>query len=202
MYIKTDAIQLGSVDISAIRDKVAAYTDDKWLEDISRQELFDAHKHTHTIKLLFDADYRHNDPTEHPSLKQFERLLEPLKQQIVTYYSSSMRQKKVIRKHGLGYFIRIIFTRLLPGSAITPHLDNGFSLKRCHRIHLPIITNDACQFRVGESSFHMQAGQLWEINNRLIHAVENKGDEARVHLILDYVQPGEVIFDREGPLTA
>ena len=163
MHIKTDAIQLGNVDITAIRNKVVAYSDDEWLADSSRQELFAAHKHTHTIKLLFDADYRHDDPTEHPLLESFEQLFEPLKQQIVAYYSRSMRQKKVIKKYGLGYFIRIIFTRLLPRSAITPHLDNGFSLKRCHRIHLPIITNDACQFRVGESSIHMQAGQLSEL---------------------------------------
>jgi hypothetical protein len=48
----------------------------------------------------------------------------------------------------------------------------------------------------------MRAGEMWEINNRRVHSVSNQGRDARVHLIIDYVQPGETIFDAEGVLTA
>ena len=33
----------------------------------------------------------------------------------------------------------------------------------------------------------MSQGELWEINNARPHAVVNKGEEGRVHLIVDWV---------------
>jgi hypothetical protein len=32
-------------------------------------------------------------------------------------------------------------------------------------------------------------GQAYEINNQLTHSVMNKGTEARIHFIFDYVPP-------------
>jgi hypothetical protein len=93
-------------------------------------------------------------------------------------------------------------TRLAPGGRITPHSDGGYSLARCHRIHVPILSNPDCRFRVGDTTLVMKPGEVWEINNRLTHAVENDGAAARVHLILDWVQPGETILDRDGTLVA
>lgn len=202
MNIKGDFNRLGKLDVSAIRAKVEAYSEDIWSEDTSRQKIFDAHTDTQTIKLLFDPDYRHTDPTEHPALKEYAALLEPLQAHIVSYYGKSMRQKKVIARNGPGYFIRIVLLRLNPHSHISEHVDDGYSLIRCHRIHVPIITSDDCVFRVGESSKYMRTGEMWEINNRHIHAVANDGDDARVHLVFDFVQPGETVFDHEGPLKA
>jgi hypothetical protein len=50
---------------------------------------------------------------------------------------------------------------------------------------------------------HFAPGEIWEINNRKYHAVRNLGEEARVHLILDYVVPGEEIQDpTEGLVVA
>jgi aspartyl/asparaginyl beta-hydroxylase (cupin superfamily) len=56
---------------------------------------------------------------------------------------------------------------------------------------LPIITNDEVWFTVGSESINMRPGELYEVNNRRVHSVENKGAEDRVHLILDFVLPGE-----------
>ncbi|RME98570.1 MAG: hypothetical protein D6773_14225, partial [Alphaproteobacteria bacterium] len=112
------------------------------------------------------------------------------------------RQRRVIDRHGPGYFIRMILTRLQPRASITPHVDDGYSLKRCHRIHVPVLTTPDCTFTVGATTMNMRAGEMWEINNRAIHAVDNASDAPRVHLIMDYVQPGETVFDVEGPLTA
>ncbi len=202
MNLQSDVTKLGDFDISALVGKVAALPESAWDEDQSRQEIFEAHTHTQTIKLLFDPDYRHENPTTHAALDDFQALIDPFLTHIASSYCKTMRQRKVIAKNGAGYFIRIILTRLLPSSEITPHADDGYSLKRCHRIHVPIITNDQCTFKVGASAINMHVGEMWEINNRRVHAVKNNGHEARVHLIMDYVQPGEVVFDQEGPLTA
>ena len=91
----------------------------------------------------------------------------------------------------MGYFVRANLVRLQSAGAITEHTDNNFSLVHSHRVHLPIITNAEVGFSVGNETINMKEGELWEINNRRLHTVNNAGSEDRVHLILDYVIPGE-----------
>ncbi len=201
MNFAHDAQSLGRLDIAPLRAAVLALSEAEWTADTSRQQTFDAHTRTRTIKLIFDADYRHADPTVHDAWQRFSPLLSPIMDTARAFYLQSLRQRKVAAKNGPGYFVRVILTRLLPHAAITPHVDDGYSLKRCHRIHVPIVTNPGCLFTVGDLTFVMPEGEMWEINNRRIHAVRNDGADARIHLILDYVQPGETIFDIE-PLTA
>lgn len=202
MNFANDTVRLGQFDISALKTAVLALDDAVWHADSSRQQVFDAHTSTQTLKLIADADFRHTDPTVHPLFIAFEPLLMPFMQHIRPFYLQTLRQRSVAEKHGPGYFIRALFTRLPAGSEIRPHIDDGHSLKRCHRIHVPIVTTPETFFRVGDTRFHMAEGEMWEINNRRIHAVTNGGDTARIHLIMDYVQPGEVVFDLDGPLTA
>jgi tetratricopeptide (TPR) repeat protein len=57
----------------------------------------------------------------------------------------------------------------------------------CHRIHLPIVTNEDVVFHVGGEEINMHAGELWEINNGTVHGVENRGTEDRIHLIVDWM---------------
>ncbi len=202
MNFAYDAQQLGQFDISALRSTVAALGDDDWNADGSRQKAFNAHASTQTIKLIADSDFRHTDPTHHAAFADFEPMLEPVMAHIRQFYLQTLRQRRVAERHGPGYFIRAILTRLPAGAEIKPHIDEGESLKRCHRIHLPVISNPDSLFCVGQLRFHMPEGQLWEINNRRTHSVRNAGTEGRIHLILDYVQPGETVFDLDGPITA
>jgi quercetin dioxygenase-like cupin family protein len=201
MNFKDDAVRLGTFDITDLRARVMALTDEDWSADTSRQHTFDAHTRTQTIKLIFDADYRHTDPTVHAAFAEFAPLIAPFMAHIRGYYLQSLRQRRVAEKHGPGYFIRAILTRLAAAAVITPHADDGHSLRRCHRIHVPIVTHPQCLFTVGDLTWNMPAGEMWEINNRRVHAVRNDSDAPRIHLILDYVQPGETVFDIE-PLTA
>ena len=202
MNFGQDAIKLGAFDVSRLKATVLTLGEDAWQADSSRQQVFDAHTSTQTLKLIADADFRHTHPTVHPSFQAFEPLMAPLMQHIRSFYLQTLRQRSVAEKHGPGYFIRALLTRLGPGTEITQHIDDGYSLKRCHRIHVPLVTSQQTIFRVGETRLHMGEGEMWEINNRRLHAVTNGGDTARIHLIMDYVQPGEVVFDLDGPLTA
>jgi hypothetical protein len=202
MNFERDAQKLGVFDIADLKTIVRTFTDEDWNADASRQAAFNAHIATQTIKLIADTDFRHTDPTYHPMSRQLEPQIRPLMDHIQGFFLQTLRQRRVAEQHGPGYFVRALLTRLPAGAEIRPHIDDGESLKRCHRIHVPIITNPDNLFIVGNLRFHMPEGEMWEINNRRTHAVRNAGAEARIHLIMDYVQPGETVFDPDGPLTA
>lgn len=187
---------IGTVDPQPLVRAITALDEDAWLEYVRRQERFAPHRQTQTIPLLFDEDMRHTDPTAWLRYAQFEPLIDPV--------------LETIRKNGPavcddgkeGYFLRIILTRMSPGTVITPHRDHGPSMMRSHRYHLAITTNPLVEFGIEGRMQHFAAGEIWEINNRKLHAVRNLGEEARVHLIIDYVVPGEEIHDPDGIVVA
>jgi quercetin dioxygenase-like cupin family protein len=120
------------------------------------------------------------------------------------HYDQSTKGQALIEQFGLGYFIRANLVRLKSGGEIAAHTDGNFSLVHSHRIHLPIITNDEVWFAVGSETVNLKEGELYEINNRRVHSVKNVGSEDRVHLIMDYVLPGEKCCcgEKHHPLTA
>ena len=202
MYLEKDLIKLGDIDVSGLAEKVSRMSDDEWAQDDSRQKKFPAHIDTETVWMVYDADFRHLNPTRHSLMDQYEPQLGPIFDLIRKHYDEALVGRVPAEGRQPGYFIRIIMTRLRAGGAIKPHIDGGYSLKRCHRIHLPLITNEMCTFTTGDTTLHMRAGEMWEINNRQLHSVENGGGEARVHMVLDYVQPGEFVADPKGPVVA
>ena len=127
--------------------------------------------------MIFDTDFRHEAPT--PREKYFElgfdSLLNPVTETIRDYYT------------GDGYVVRAILVRLKAGGVIPKHVDAGYTLMSCRRIHMPIISTDEVEFAVGGERQAMNEGELWEINNAREHSVVNKGDDCRVHLIVDWV---------------
>lgn len=188
MYFDGAFRKVGKADPQPLAKAVESFGEDAWLEYTRRQERFQPHRQTHTIPLLFDEDMRHTDPTAWPRLAQIEPALAPVMDVIREANSS-------VAGTGEGYFLRIILTRLRPGSVISPHRDHGESIMRSHRYHVAIKTNDGVDFGIDGEIQHFAPGEIWEINNRKYHAVRNLGSEGRIHLILDYVVPGERIDD-------
>jgi hypothetical protein len=168
---------LGQVDASAIRDKTQSLTEDDWAADDWRQNRFDAHADTQTIPLIFDTDFRHENPTRREKYFElgFDSLLEPVIETIRDYYT------------GDGYVVRAILVRLKAQGSIPQHIDTGYTLMSCRRIHMPIVSTDRVEFTVGGEQQVMNQGELWEINNAREHSVVNKGNDRRVHLIVDWV---------------
>jgi hypothetical protein len=187
---------IATIDAEPLRRAIDALGEDAWSEWDHRQQTFGPHRNTQTIPLLYDDDMRHTEPTPWPRLAQLEPALEPVLQSI---------RKAHARATGIdskGYFIRIILTRLSPGTTINRHRDDGESLMRSHRYHVALKTNPLVDFFVGGQPNHFAAGEIWEINNRAYHAVRNASTEPRVHLILDYVVPGEKVEDPDGLVIA
>ncbi|HEY8593419.1 MAG TPA: aspartyl/asparaginyl beta-hydroxylase domain-containing protein [Sphingomicrobium sp.] len=186
--------RLGAVDPKPLADAIDALGEDAWGEYQKRQQQFKVHSATETIPLLFDEDSRHTDPTEWPRLAALEPALRPALDLIRGDYPPVSDKP--------GYFVRIILTRLVPGGAIPRHRDGGESLARSHRHHLAVTTNPLVEFYVGDRKHHFAAGEIWEINNRQPHEVRNLSEQGRVHLIADYVVPGERIDDPAGTVYA
>ena len=183
-------------EVEALREAVEALDDAQWYGDTSRQEVFPPHRQTQTIALIYDPDMRHEDPTVRPAFARFKHVVEPIMGKVAAHFTTARDSGKA------AYFVRAILVRLTAGESIKTHRDYGESLSRAHRIHIPVITNPGVEFGVAGHVKHLAAGEAWEINNRKHHAVRNLGGADRVHLILDYVLPGETVDDPDGQLVA
>jgi hypothetical protein len=79
------------------------------------------------------------------------------------------------------------FMRLAPGATVPPHDDVGLHWFQRTRVHIPVTTNPRVLFHCADRCVHMVAGQVWVFDNFERHWVENRGDEPRVHLVIDVV---------------
>ena len=182
---------IGSVDTAELKELVVDLTEEQWDSFSVRQKRYEVHRNTQTIGLVYDPDFRHSHPTRLPTLRIFESALRPALAKAAENYEETAGGQQLIQKYGLGYFVRATLVMLKAGCGIAAHQDLNFSLTHSHRVHLPIITNDDVQFTVGSETINLREGELFEINNRRMHSVDNKGSADRVHLILDFVLPGE-----------
>lgn len=182
---------IGDIEIAELKSLVLNLTDEQWENFSLRQKRYEVHQHTQSIGLVYDPDFRHSHPTRLPTLDMFEDELKPVLWMTADHFEETEKGKQLIKENSAGYFVRATLVRLKAGGSIAEHRDMNFSLTHSHRVHLPIVTNDEVWFSVGSETINMREGQLYEINNRRLHSVENKGDDDRVHLILDFVLPSE-----------
>ena len=198
MNFDGDLRKIEDIDVTRFAQQAAKITDADWTANAFRQKTYEVHKQTQTIRLIMDEDGRHRDPTYHSSYQTYKELLEPIEIVIRRHFEQTLKAKRLRKKHGRGYFIRMILVKLLADGSIPHPVDQGETLAKSHRMHLPIITNEQNLFSVGDTKVHMKPGELWEINNRREHGVVNGGSEDRIHLIVDYVLAGEKIIDADG----
>lgn len=192
-----------SIDIGKLKTRVEQFPDAKWRES-ERERLFDVHRDTQALLLVHFEDFKYEQPEYRELFAELQDELQPVIDYIADYYQ------------GNGFVLRVLLAKLRAGGKIPHHTDAGFSLLNCHRVHIPIVTNDDVIFFVGGEEKNMQVGELWEINNGLDHAVENRGYEDRIHLIIDWMpnhsakseaavlapeQTGEGINRRVDPAT-
>ena len=182
---------IGDIEIAELKGLVLSLTDEQWDNFSLRQKRYEVHQHTQSIGLVYDPDFRHSHPTRLPTLDMFEAELKPVLWMTADHFEETEKGKQLIKENSAGYFVRATLVRLKAGGSIAEHRDMNFSLTHSHRVHLPIVTNDEVWFSVGSETINLREGQLYEINNRRLHSVENKGSDDRVHLILDFVLPSE-----------
>ena len=174
---------LGPVDSAALVDVVLAQEPEAWREEEIRQQVFDVHRETESIVLVFA------DLTKWPDLEVrkepgWDRLADvamPLMHDIIgRFYPAG------------GTIIRAMAAKLLAGGKIKPHKDAHPSFHMGHRIHIPITTNPRVRFMLDGRPYKFEVGQAYEINNQMNHSVMNKGKEDRISFIFDYIPPAEL----------
>ena len=83
---------------------------------------------------------------------------------------------------------RAQIVRLLPGSMVLRHIDEGAYYLSRNRYHLVIDSPDGSPMRAGGESVTMVEGELWWFDNKAPHEAFNPGRSWRTHLIFD-VEP-------------
>ena len=166
---------IGKVKINNFKNKINNFNNEVWDYFDFRQKTFEVHKETKTIPLIFDTDFRLNNPTYLDEYKTFKDEFEIIENKLKEIY-------------GKGFIIRAILVLLKSNSKIDRHIDTGKSLSICHRIHIPIITNKNVLFEIDNEIKNLKQGEMWEINNsEKMHSVINNSNTDRIHLIVDWI---------------
>ena len=118
-----------------------------------------------------------------PEWLRYREVLGPLVEQVVAPL-----------KTPFGVITRLALVRLNPGGHILPHTDGHAMALKAHRIHVPLTSSPAVEYKIGGRKLAMRAGHAYDFNNRVRHSVRNKGKRPRVNLFVDYYpNPGLVV---------
>ena len=175
--------QLGAVDIEALLAAVRMIPESVWdAENADKPNKFEAlDKTRHIVFRFVDSTRDWRGSHDRPAWAQWRDLLQPVMAQAVRDYGYTR-----------GVFPRVMFARMAPGGVIQPHIDANPAAKWPHKIHVPLSTNAAVKFHIGETIHHFPVGEAVVVNNLGPHAVQNGGDTDRIHLIFEY-------YDAEQP---
>jgi hypothetical protein len=176
------ALELGPVDISALREAVLQIPEELWnLEDSLKPNRFETLDRTRHIVFRFVKDLKDwRTDYERPLWAQWQPLLQPVLDAAVKPYG-----------YPRGVFPRVMLARMAPGGIIQPHRDNMPAALWPHKIHVPLLTNDKVGFYIEPKTYHFPVGEAVEVNNLDVHAVKNEGDSDRIHLIFEYYDPDQ-----------
>lgn len=106
-----------------------------------------------------------------------------------------------------GVLIRALFARLPAGAKVPIHRDEQEQAALTHRIHVCISNTPGCKYTIGDTTFAMTPGVVYDFNNRWDHGVRNDDDGDRINLMLEYlpnpewVHPMPIVFDAARQAT-
>jgi len=168
---------LGQIDISALRDAILAQPPVAWQEQLSRQQTYEVHRDTESIVLLFcEESWPDGEIYREPGWDRLADVALPLINKVIeTWYEPG------------GTILRIMAAKLKVNGRIRPHRDTLRSFRMGHRVHIPITSSEYVRFTIAGKPFAFEPGNVYELNNQLVHSVVNMGDEDRITFIFDYV---------------
>lgn len=180
---KTRAFRhLGQVDIVALKEAVLAISEEQWnVENADKPNRFEALDVTRHIVFRFVSSYNDwRDSYDRPIWDEWKDILLPVMEAATAKYG-----------YARGIYPRVMLARMAAGGIIQPHRDANPAAKWPHKIHVPIVTNDQVVFRVEGAQYVIPEGEAVEVNNMGTHAVDNRGDTDRIHLIFEYYDPDQ-----------
>lgn len=89
---------------------------------------------------------------------------------------------------GMGYFNRVVLSRVPAGCGILPHTDDvGARVhSTSYHCHLPLITDPAIVMGGPEGEQHLEQGHLYTMDLHCRHWVRNPSAVDRVHVLFAY----------------
>ncbi|KXZ44217.1 hypothetical protein GPECTOR_71g578 [Gonium pectorale] len=197
------SLPLLRVNIEKLRERVLSMDDDMWNPLAAsartnagidgRKDNMNKYKPGVEALYMVFSDQSTENVYRFPYYEYFKDVVEPLIEQIVG-------------KEDMNKVVRLQFARMKPGSEIKAHKDMGGYARFAHRIHLPVITHPNVSFLVcpnmerqraqrrmaaGEgdcAQIPMEAGMVFELNNRVLHKVLNRSQVKRVQLVVDVAE--------------
>jgi hypothetical protein len=89
--------------------------------------------------------------------------------------------KKIIENlHKDFDFNMVTYRSVYPNEEYAWHTDRWSDSQ--FNYHIPLITNELCNFVYLNSSYHMPVGKLYKANIHELHTFRNNGNSVRVHL--------------------
>lgn len=167
---------LGMVDAGRLTDLAAQLSDSAWDKVDAVKENTYAVFH-HTQHLIFRFINGNRDPEVYYDTEAWALwapILEPVMRQAVIPYGF----------HN-PVFPKAMLAKLKAGHDIDLHSDGAGSNVRCHKIHVPLITNPGAVFCLERDEFHLAAGEAFEVNNLKQHGGRNRGSTDRIHFIFE-----------------
>lgn len=160
----------GNTDVNLIKEKLIGLD---WNAYEFRQKAYSVHSKTKTIPLMWDEQKKN---IKHwPNYELFKSNISDIEVLLNTVI-------------GIGIIETAILINLPKNQKIDSHYDVGDYFSKRNRIHIPIITNEYCFFKIDAEIKNMKEGEIWEINNNeKEHSVENNGNEDRIHLLIDFL---------------
>ena len=173
----TSTRRLGTVEIGPLKAAALALPEATWrAENEGKPNRFGALDATQHIIFRFVSNFSDwRQSYERPLWDEWKALLQPVLAEATAPYG-----------YAHGAFPRVMLARMAPGGVIHPHRDQNPAAKWPHKIHVPLLTNDQVTFTVDGTDYHFAEGEAVEVNNMGLHAVANRGDTARIHLIFEY----------------
>jgi aspartyl/asparaginyl beta-hydroxylase (cupin superfamily) len=160
----------GNLNVNSIKEKLIGLD---WDAYEFRQKTYSVHSNTKTIPLLWDE--QKTSIMNWPTYELFKSNINEIELLLNTII-------------GNGIIETAILINLPKNQKIDSHFDSGEYFLKRNRIHIPIITNKQCFFKIDGQIKNMKEGEIWEINNNeKEHSVENNGNKDRIHLLIDFL---------------
>jgi hypothetical protein len=172
----------GNFDVSGILNHLSTYSDE-WLENKDRQILYEVHKETSSIFV-----YDHSNAWAIGD--KYDLKINDSQSVMIDLVSPIVKTLESIHDGKVG---KCVFIKMPAHKSVREHVDRMDYLGAVRRHHIPITTNSDVVFFVNKESKNMKVGECWEINNNLLHSVENNGETERTHLMVD-ILPNKFII--------
>jgi hypothetical protein len=166
---------INSINVESVID-ILKNKPELWNLDKTRQTLYEEHKETESIILIFTNN---TYPYERKINKELIGVFKPFLNELISILNEHFKYSQPV-------IVKLIFAKLKAGGKIKPHIDNGFILQVPNRIHIPIIPNDDVIFTINKKQKQFKKGNMYNFNNTMEHSVINNSSTDRVHCIIDY----------------